>query len=107
MKDCSASKSDWTISRKPAYHPKSFRGIWYPALSLLCAIQSSVNLCVRFYHTALWEAFEDASSSAASNCRRKRRIIKKTRYLPGKVLGIPHAKRKTSITQNFGEPPNI
>ena len=70
-------------------------------------MQSSVKLCVRFYHTALWEAFEDASSSAASNCRRKRRIIKKMRYLPGKVLCIPYAKRKTSIAQNFGEAPNI
>jgi hypothetical protein len=66
-----------------------FQFIWHPALSLLCAMQSSVKLGVRFYHTALWEAFEDASSSAASNCRRKRRIIKKPRYLPGEVLCIP------------------
>ena len=70
-------------------------------------MQSSVKLSVRFYHTALWEAFEDASSSEASNCRRKRRIIKKARYLPGKVLGIPHAERKTSLTQDFSEAPNI
>jgi len=74
---------------------------------LFCSTQSPVKLCVRFYHTALWEPFDDASSSTAPNCRRKRRIIKKTRYLPGKVLCIPHAKPKTSITQNFGEAPNI
>ena len=52
MKDCSASKSEWTISRKTTYHDKCFSCIWYPALSLLCAMQSSVKLCVRFYHTA-------------------------------------------------------
>ena len=28
---------------------------------------------------------------------RKRRIIKKTRYLPGKILRISHAKRQSSI----------
>ena len=70
-------------------------------------MQSSVKMGVCFYHTALWEAFEDAFSSAASNCRRQRRIIKKACYLPGKVLGIPHAKRKTSLTQDFSEAPNI
>ena len=62
---------------------------------------------MRFYHMAPWVPFEDASSSAATKRSHKRRIIKKTRYLPGKVLGIPHAKRKTSIAQDFGEAPNI
>jgi len=74
---------------------------------LLCALQSSVKLCVPFYHTAPWVSFEDASSPAATKRSRKIRIIKKTRYLLGEVSCISHAKRKTSITQDLGEAPDI
>ena len=44
----------------------------YAALGLLCATQSSVKLCMRFYHMAPWVPFEDASSSAATKRSHKR-----------------------------------
>ena len=42
------------------------------SISLLCATQSSVKLCMRFYHMAPWVPFEDASSSAATKRSHKR-----------------------------------
>ena len=59
------------------------------------------------YHIDPWITFGDASWATATKRRRKSRIINKTHNLLGKVLGISYAKRETSISQDFGERPEI
>src|SRR6516162_10263784 len=76
-------------------------------LDSFCATQSSVKLCVGFYHMKPWIAFGNSSWTTTMKRRRKSGIIKKPHYLLGKVFGISHSERETSISQDFGERPEI
>jgi hypothetical protein len=62
---------------------------------------------VRLYHLNPWISFGDPSSTTATKRRRKSGIINKAQYLLDKILGISHAERKTRISQDFGERPEI
>jgi len=73
------------------------------ASGLFCAMQSSVKLCVRFYHAALWEV-RRCVFERGSHCRPAPNH-QETRYLPGKVLCIPHAKRKTASPRTSAKHP--